>query len=296
MSSDMSLRSVPRFAPSLVAGAESWKSKNYRDPRKPSALGGPPLSGAGRSCFVVVILCSVHYNEGMTQNKKTSPTTDTYVAFQQAFEYFNKQLFEGELPDCMITLRTFGKARGYFKSNSFAHLATVTTVHEIALDPRQFIERSSVEILSTLVHEMCHLWQMENGKPSRGSYHNKEWATKMHGVGLFPSSTAEPGGKQTGPAVSHYIVEDGIFERKANALVKKGKFQTAWVDVEGFLLAPPDKASPNAKLAPPPKTRRNGTRDKYICPECDNAAWGKFGMAIKCSGSEGVAHRPTAML
>ena len=65
---------------------------------------------------------------------------------------------------------------------------------EIALNPDTFEDRTDMEILNTLAHEMCHLWQHYFGKPSRGGYHNREWATMMEKIGLMPSSTSEPGG------------------------------------------------------------------------------------------------------
>jgi len=34
---------------------------------------------------------------------------------------------------------------------------------EIALNPSTFRSRSTEETLSTLVHEMCHLWQFHKG-------------------------------------------------------------------------------------------------------------------------------------
>ena len=53
------------------------------------------------------------------------------------------------------------------------------TTDEIALNPATFHDRTAEEILSTLVHEMVHLWQHHFGTPSRASYHNREWAAKM---------------------------------------------------------------------------------------------------------------------
>jgi hypothetical protein len=58
--------------------------------------------------------------------------------------------------------------------------------------------------LSTLVHEMVHVWQQHCGTPSKRGYHNKEWATKMKSVGPQPSSTGMVGGKETGQRMSHY--------------------------------------------------------------------------------------------
>jgi len=231
------------------------------------------------------------YNEtrGRAVSGKGTPTGDTYSAFQLAYDRLNRQLFNNELPPCMITLRTFGKARGYFSPDRFANIQTVTTTHEIALDPRQFLERSAIEILSTLAHEMCHLWQQEHGSPSRNAYHNQEWGAKMHEIGLHPSSTAEPGGKETGQKVSHYIIKGGPFEVEATKLIESGKFQSVWVDVEGFLMAGIDPKSPMGKLAPARAKKakgKSGKRTKYVCPECGSAVWGKGGLLVDCRGTD----------
>ena len=56
---------------------------------------------------------------------------------------------------------------------------------------------------------MAHVWQETMGEPSRRGYHNRQWAEKMREVGLQPTSTGEPGGMETGQAVTHYIIPEG---------------------------------------------------------------------------------------
>ena len=73
---------------------------------------------------------------------------------------------------------------------------------EIALNPSHFRDRSTEQSLSTLVHEMTHLEQHHFGKPSRAGYHNKQWAGMMKAVGLIPSDTGAPGGKEVGQKVT----------------------------------------------------------------------------------------------
>ncbi len=63
--------------------------------------------------------------------------------------------------------------------------------------------------MSSLVHEMVHLHQFAFGNPSRRSYHNKKWATKMKEVGLLPD---DGHGKETGQRVSHQIIKMGRFQ------------------------------------------------------------------------------------
>ncbi len=35
------------------------------------------------------------------------PTEETYTGFQRAYEFLNRKLFDGELPNCLITPNRF---------------------------------------------------------------------------------------------------------------------------------------------------------------------------------------------
>ena len=129
---------------------------------------------------------------------RRSPTKEVYDELQHAYDHFNRRLFGGELPTCVITLqRENPRTYGYFSSKRFGHVDGGTT-DEIALNPTFFAVVPLVETMQTLVHEMCHLWQEHFGDPGRRKYHNGEWADKMESIGLIPSSTGQPGGKRTG--------------------------------------------------------------------------------------------------
>ena len=123
-----------------------------------------------------------------------------YAGFQDAYNHFNRALFGGELPQCLITLQRKGKNNhGYFSPLRFRSRKTTDVyTDEIALNPDMFSQVDDREIMQTLTHEMVHLWQHHFGKSSRGGYHNKEWAQKMEDIGLMPSSTGKPGGRKTG--------------------------------------------------------------------------------------------------
>lgn len=199
-----------------------------------------------------------------------TPTTEAYSEFQQAYDHFNAILFGGSLPTCLITLhRESKRTRGYFAHNRFVRLNDGrTATDEIAMNPMHFATRTVVEVLSTLGHEMVHLWQAHCGKPSRVAYHNKEWAAKMKEIGLQPTDTGEPGGKETGQKMTHYIIEGGAFERAANDMVKSG-FMLSWADAA-------------SGVDQPAKPTKSGSRIKYTCPECAANAWGKSGLKLIC--------------
>jgi predicted SprT family Zn-dependent metalloprotease len=109
------------------------------------------------------------------------------------------------LPQVLVTLQRHARTYGYFSPQRFNGRIDKTAVHELALNPDGFAGRTDELILSTLVHEMAHVWQQTHGKPPRRSYHDRQWAGKMREIGLQPSSTGEPGGKETGQSMSHYI-------------------------------------------------------------------------------------------
>lgn len=48
------------------------------------------------------------------------PTLQTAQELQAAFDHFNRLLFEGELPPCLITLQRKANCYGYFSHKRFA--------------------------------------------------------------------------------------------------------------------------------------------------------------------------------
>lgn len=196
-----------------------------------------------------------------------NPTNDTYKTLTVAYDFFNKELFSGKLPNCMITMQRKSKARGYFSPERFETRKKETfAVHEIALNPSHFKDRSDEDIISTLVHEMTHLWQEEFGQHNpRRNYHNMEWAEKMAEHGLTPSNTGEEGGRKTGQSMTHFIAKDG----KYSELIKKF-FQT------NSPLNYQDK--PLITLG----GKAGKSKTKYTCPKCATNAWGKPNLLITC--------------
>lgn len=138
------------------------------------------------------------------------PTLDMYAFAQAAFDHFNRELFAGELPAPLFTFQRDKRIFGYFSPQRWQR-SDGEHAHEIALNPMYFITHKPLELMQTIVHEMCHLWQHEFGTPSRTCYHNREWADKMKRIGLMPSDTGEPGGKKVGQQMSDYPIPGGRF-------------------------------------------------------------------------------------
>ena len=114
---------------------------------------------------------------------------------------------------------------------------------------------------------MAHLWQHHFGKPSRSGYHNREWAAKMHEIGLIPVSHDQPG-KETGQKVSHTIEAGGRFERAC----------TAFLATHAAILYH-DRAGEGDAAT---RRKKAASKTKYTCPVCGVNAWAKPDTHLIC--------------
>lgn len=232
-----------------------------------------------------------------------TPTIEAYDELQQAFDFFKAELFDGELPDCLLTLVREKNTYGYCSYKRFGRRSG-EQVDELAMNPAYFASRTIRDTLSTVVHEMVHVWQAAYGKPGRGRYHNVEWGDKMEAIGLMPSNTGKPGGKRTGDQMTHYIIKGGRFDVACSKLLTK-EFTLSWLDrfpvvdpvspltfpkvrtdpdddeddeVEGELEGDDDnyiEPLPPGLIEPPSGKVNKSNRVKFTCPKCLQNLWGK---------------------
>lgn len=170
-------------------------------------------------------------------------TQSEYSSFQVAYDHFNRELFaEQALPQLLVTLQRQANTLGYLAPQHFVRRGNPSSpdfIHELALNPDGFVGRTDKEILSTLVHEMVHAWQVTYGKAGRRGYHNREWAEKMKVVGLTPIS-ARGDDKQVGDSMTHIIAEGGRFEVACQQLLDTG-FRLEWQSRVAVVPATPRK-------------------------------------------------------
>ncbi len=89
------------------------------------------------------------------------------------------------------------------------------------MNPQHFRSWGVEDVLSTLVHEMTHLEQQHFGSPGRRGYHNKAWGILMRNIGLEPTNTGEPGGKDVGQQMTHFIIPDGPFDEAVKTVQRQ---------------------------------------------------------------------------
>jgi len=251
-----------------------------------------------------------------TATELMKPTLVAYTELQIAYDFFNEKLFYNELPDILITFQRGQKYLGYFAPDRFGGKSITS---ELAMNPDFFAVRTLSDILSTLVHEMCHVWQhYANVKKAKGGYHDKIWAKKMEDVGLTPSHNGLPGGEKLGRKMTHYITPDGAFQQVLPELIKQG-VGISWFDTWGYranssVLSPIDKKIVEgwkskiddeqlikkltevmgqgeqsviidleelSKLQAE-KKKKNKTRLTFVCPECKLKMLGKPTAYVIC--------------
>lgn len=208
--------------------------------------------------------------------RRRTPTGEQFGAYEGAFNYFNKRLFDGTLPPLMLNFSRRSHTRGFYCPELWRN-GSKDAVAELSLNP-DVLDRPPRDALSTLVHEMCHHWQFSFGRPSRRGYHNREWAQKMVEIGLQPSDTGEPGGAIVGQRMTHYILDGGPFDRSFSAMPQETLLP--WTSA-GSLEAAKKKRECQRKTA-------------YACLGCEAKVWGKSGLSILCGDCEEPFEEQTA--
>lgn len=201
-------------------------------------------------------------------------TLKQFSNLQQAYDFFNKRLFEGALPELLISFQKQKEnVGGTYCANRLSQRKIKKgdkekDIPEIELNPNSFRQKDDVRILSVLAHEMAHHWQHCFGQPCRG-YHNWEYANKMEEIGLMTSNTGEPNGKRIGHQMDHYVIAGGRFERACKDFLAKN---SKVIFVEGSFAAAMSRAGVASRKS----------KTKFTCPDCKQNAWAKPDAKLIC--------------
>lgn len=200
------------------------------------------------------------------------------IALEELYRIFsilNHDKFNDILPEPVITIqKTKGLALGHFtldkvwrnKQNVEENDITMsnedeTAYYEINIDPRWFCNRSAVEIVETLLHEMCHYYnKLSDIKDCNGNIHNKKFKSLAESVGLIVEKGKSVGYGYTSLSdeLKEYIKEiikpnEQSFEYFRDSVIKGGTNK--------------------------PKTKK---LFKYTCPDCGQIVKGKKDIIVKC--------------
>ncbi len=181
----------------------------------------------------------------------------------ELFEYFNKELFKGELPKPVITIQPDmrNKENGWFSDKKVWLLDDDKDNMEYELNlSAQFLNGGMIEISQTLLHLMCHEYAKLNSlnETSRsGKYHNKLYKHIAETHGLNVDVTDKQGYSKT------RLTDETL--GLLNKYVEKNNYSC-------IHRLPMQKGK---------SVRRTSTR-KYVCSECGNSVRATKEVNILC--------------
>ena len=175
------------------------------------------------------------------------------------FDLLNYRFFEGALSRPTITIQSTPRAYGHFSLREDTWISKLGGTHEINIGAGT-LARPIEEVVSTLLHEMVHYYNYENGIQdcSRGNtYHNKHFKQEAESRGLNVTHSDRYGWSHTEPTeeLLDFVIDNGL----TDILLNRNEFT-------GFQIGGTGTHSGGTQITvKPPRT--SSTR-KYICPCC----------------------------
>lgn len=190
--------------------------------------------------------------------KQTIKTSRTAGYLEKLFRTLNERYFDNTIEEPIITIQSTPRAYGHVTVSKAWHKANGDERHELNIAAGT-LDRPIEEIVSTLLHEMVHLMNLQNGVQdcSRGgTYHNRKFKAAAEACDLHIDYDERIGWSVTSPteALIDFIIEEG------------------WEDIcmsreDGCISRTPERGSPDRTPTTPTTPKKSSTR-KYICPGC----------------------------
>lgn len=192
--------------------------------------------------------------------KQTVKTSRAAGQLEKMFRELNKHYFNGGLPEPIISLKKTPSAYGHITCSK-VWKAGEESKYEINISSAT-LDRPIEETAATLLHEMVHEYNLENGikdTSNNGVYHNKRFKEQAEAHGLVVEHHEKYGWTVTSP--SETLLDFIIFQGWED--IQMGE-RLAWADMTGTGHTPPGSSQPGA---PRPPKAKSSTR-RWICPKC----------------------------
>lgn len=191
---------------------------------------------------------------------------------EKLYRMINVDLFNGELEPVTITVQSTPRAYGHIiLGDAWSVKGEGSKELNIASGT---LDRPIEEVIATLVHECCHLWNWQHhiqDTSNRGVYHNRLFKETAEAHGLIVTRSDRYGWSRTAPGevLIDYILENDIQE----ILMSRN-------EPSGIRIAGGDKAT-SGTLTPITPPRPSSTR-KLICPKCGQSVRATKAVNILC--------------
>lgn len=209
----------------------------------------------------------------------------------QLYNAYNAHCFGGSLPRAVITVEQGkGKAYGWIYNRKMWQQGR-TEKYSIMLASESLNDVQQMQI--TLLHEMCHLYAMENGiqDTSRGGYyHNQEFAKIAEGAGLIVTK------EKQGAATRSVSEELGKWLEENSPLGEIRIHWTGGTPARHGQKGGEESEEQGGGEDHPEKPKKRSGYFVYKCPTCGATARAtKQGLILACMGTAGAEHMPGKM-
>lgn len=169
----------------------------------------------------------------------------------------NQDFFNGELPEVTLTVQENMGTYGHISVSDTWFTTDGKGMRELNI-AAQHLTRPIENVVSTILHEMSHLYNMEhNIKDCSGYYHNKKFKKTAEEIaGLIISQDSKYGWTITEPG--ERVLDFCIRHELEDIQIGKGIDWTAFFGGSG------SGSTPTAT----PKPKKKGNSIKWICPCC----------------------------
>lgn len=184
------------------------------------------------------------------------------------FDLLNDAYFESALSRPTITIQSTPRAYGHFSLRGDTWLSKNGATHEINIGAGT-LARPIEEVTATLLHEMVHYYNYENGVQdcSRGNtYHNRRFKESAESHGLCVEHSDKYGWSHTSPSddLLVFVIDNDL----TDILLNRNEYGGVGTGAHN-----------GANRGTPPRT--SSTR-KYACPCCGSSVRATKTVNIVC--------------
>lgn len=177
------------------------------------------------------------------------------------FKLVNEHYFNGELETPTITIQSSRGAYGYITTKRIWINGLEHSTYEVNIGA-EYLSRSIDEVVCTVIHECCHLYNLMNNikdVSNRGIYHNANFLKLALSKGLLVERSSRYGWSHTSPSEDtiDFCISYGLEDIQ---IQRKGLLPTGL----------------GTKTTKPSSTR------KYQCPKCSNSVRATKDLSIIC--------------
>lgn len=221
----------------------------------------------------------------MVSRNCQSPSLLAYKPWLQAYEHLSLELFDGLLPEVVISFERRTRCISELKMKKWS-TTNNTLFNQITLNPEYFKRFPVIELLLPMALDMATIWQHQFGQPSVSGFTNLEKAEKLKTIGIISSSTSLPGGSFVGHHNCAYIIYDGLFFRAVKSLLLKG-FKIELYDRYPIYrpnapILTYDNDGREIPITESCSRMRDLTEYRYICTNCEEELFCSSELKVKC--------------